>query len=52
MMEKDVEEAREEWRRGGIEDGRRRGELSCREDFVFCLISCPFPLPFRHPPIQ
>lgn len=37
---------------GGIEDGRRRGELSCREDFVFCLISCPFPLPSWHPPIQ
>lgn len=35
---------------GGIEDGRRRGELSRREDFVFCLISCPFPLPSWHPP--
>ena len=41
------------WGGGGvIEDGRRRGELSCREDFVFCLISCPFPLPSWHPPIQ
>lgn len=45
------------WRRGRggveagvIEDGRRRGELSCREDFVFCLISCPFPPPFLTTP--
>lgn len=46
---------RKGWRRGrevearGIEDGRGRGELSCWEDFVFCLISCPLPLPLWHP---
>lgn len=38
---------------GGIEDGRRRrGELSCWEDFVFCLISCPLPLPSLTPPLS
>lgn len=38
-------------RRGGGGDWRRQkgmGGESCSEDFVFCWISCPFPLPFWH----
>lgn len=29
--------------RWGLEMAEGGGELSCTEDFVFCLISCPLP---------
>lgn len=53
-MEKDAEEEEKQWRRGGegLKMAEGGGELSCREDFVFCLISRPLPSLAGAPSIQ